>query len=65
MPNITECSIVKTENDSAVGIKIQYKKKSRQTGILLNKSTIIKSHGMQKIKLCVMGQPTSIYQYQG
>jgi len=41
MPNVTESSIVNTEDDSAVGIKIQYKEKSRQARGLLNKSTII------------------------
>jgi hypothetical protein len=41
MPNVTESSIVNTEDDSAVGIKIQYKEKNTQTGGLLNKSTII------------------------
>jgi hypothetical protein len=41
MSNVTENSIVNTEDDSAVGIKIQYKEKSRQAGGLLNKSTII------------------------
>jgi hypothetical protein len=41
MPNVTESGIVNTEDNSAVGIKIQYKEKSRQARELLNKSTII------------------------
>jgi hypothetical protein len=41
MPNVTESSILNTEDDSAVGIKIQYKEKGRQAHGLLNKSTII------------------------
>jgi hypothetical protein len=32
MPNVTESSTVNTEDKSAVGIKIQYKEKSRETG---------------------------------
>jgi len=65
MPNVTESSIVNTEDNSAVGINIQYKEKSREKGGLLNKSTIIQSHGMHRIKLYVMGQSTSVYKYQG
>ena len=41
MPDVTESSIVNTEVNSAVGIKIQYKENSRQAGGLLNISTII------------------------
>jgi hypothetical protein len=65
MLNVTEISIVNSEGDSAVGIKTQNKENSRQAGGLLNKSTIILSHGIQKKKSCFIGQLTSVYQYQG